>query len=251
MSSIEADKQDKIGFVFIHGAGLESRIWEQVVTGLESPYLLVNFPQSHGEKKGRQGLSLYDYTAHINRQIQAWNVQKFIIVAHSLGGILALKVAEDLSDRLVGLVAIGAMIPRGGGSFLSVLPFAKRTLMRVILRMFGTQPPESAIRKGLCNDLSPEQAAEIVRCFVPESARVYTDRIGAPTPQVPKLYLKLTNDRELTLSVQDKMIANLAPQHVEMLETGHLPMLSKPDELRRALMMFLSQLDGNIPGIRG
>jgi hypothetical protein len=61
----------------------------------------------------------------------------------------------------------------------------------------GTKPPDSAIRAGLCNDLSPEQALEIVRGFVPESIRVYTDRVDVSTPAVPKLYVKLTKDKEL------------------------------------------------------
>ncbi|MBD0383221.1 alpha/beta fold hydrolase [Paenibacillus sedimenti] len=237
--------KERIGFVFIHGAGLESRIWGQVVTGLESPSLLVDFPEREGDKTIRQSLSLQDYITHIKQQIQAWDVLKFVIVAHSLGGVLALKIAEDFSDRLVGFVAVGATIPSQGGSFLSVLPFAQRTLMRVLLRAFGTQPPESAIRKGLCNDLSPDQANEVVRGFAPESVRVYTDRIEALPPRVPKLYLKLMNDQEMNPSHQDKMIANLAPQHVEVLESGHLPMLSKPDELRFALNSFLLQLDAS------
>lgn len=61
------------------------------------------------------------------------------------------------------------------------------------------------------------------------------------TPNVPKLYLKLAKDQELRLSEQDKMIAILDPQNIEILETGHLPMLSKPNELRLALNTFLSQ----------
>jgi pimeloyl-ACP methyl ester carboxylesterase len=143
--------------------------------------------------------------------LYSWEVKKFIIVAHSIGGVLALKIASLLPDRVVGLVAVGAAIPEQGNSFLSAMTFAKRTLMRVLLRIFGTRPPESAIRQGLCNDLTPEQSAAIVRDFVPESIRLYTDRAEAA-----------------------------APQYTEILQSGHLPMMSKPKELRRALQSFLS-----------
>ncbi|MBW7460459.1 alpha/beta hydrolase, partial [Paenibacillus sepulcri] len=89
---------------------------------------------------------------------------------------------------------------------------------------------------------SPEQAAEVVREFVPESVRVYTDRSNADIPPVPKLYIKLLNDRELSKAQQDKMIANFTPEHIASLNTGHLPMLSDPDGLRLALQTFLAKL---------
>ncbi|WP_449621183.1 alpha/beta fold hydrolase [Robertmurraya sp. Marseille-Q9965] len=242
MREIEGQEHEQIGLVFIHGAGLESRIWEPVVSELKRDFLLVNFPEREGENGIRQELTLQEYNAYIKRQIEAWKVRKFVIVAHSLGGVLALKIANDLSERVVGFIAIGATIPKNGGSFLSTFPFAKRFLMNVLLRVFGTRPPESAIRKGLCNELSPERANEIVRDFVPESIHIYTDQTKAIVPtNIPKLYIKLAKDQEMSLFQQDKMISNLAPQNIEILETGHLPMLIKPNELRKSLNSFLTQ----------
>ena len=104
-------------------------------------------------------------------------------------------------------------------------------------------PPESAIRAGLCNDLSLEQTAKIVSGFIPESIRVYTDRVNVAVPVVPKLYVKLTKDKEFSLSLQNKMISNLSPHSVQCLETGHLPMLSDPKGLRLVLQIFLSTME--------
>ncbi|CAG7646850.1 alpha/beta fold hydrolase [Paenibacillus allorhizosphaerae] len=238
----EEQSLESIGFVFIHGAGLNSGIWKTVANQLEYPYLLVDFPQRQSPKAMRHHLTLHDYTTHIQKQIEAWKVKKFVIVAHSLGGIPALQIASAMQDRLAGFAAVGAAIPANGGSFLSIMPPAKRAMMHVLLRVFGTQPPESAIRSGLCNDLTAEQTEEIVRGFAPESIRVYTDRTEAPIPNAPKLYVKLTNDREFGLPQQDRIISHLAPDHVELLDAGHLPMLSKPNELHRALTDFLARI---------
>ncbi len=149
-----------------------------------------------------------------------WDVQHIVIVAHSLGGLPALCVAQALSHRLVGFVAVGAAIPRSGKSFMSVLPIPKRWLLPFVLRKWGTRPPESAIRSGLCNDLAPEQADDVVRSFVPESLRIYTAPVHALPPTVPKL----------------------SPQSVRILDTGHLPMLSDPDGLRTVLHGFVGEL---------
>lgn len=234
---------EPIGLVFIHGAGLNSRIWESVASGLRHPCLFIDFPAVGPGAVSRQKLSLRDYTDHIRQQIAAWDVRKFVLVAHSLGGVLALRVAADWPERLVGFIAVGAAIPENGGSFLSTLPRAKRLLLGAMLRIVGTRPPEAAIRQGLCGDLLPEQATEVVRSFIPESVRVYTERIGAPVPNVPKLYVLLERDAEFALPLQQQMASNLAAHETARLETGHLPMLSRPDELRRLLLEFLARLD--------
>jgi len=239
MIHLQNSMKEKIGIVFVYGAGLESRIWNKVVEGIEHPCLLAEFPLRDRSFDSRGRLSLEDYVTHIKRQVDEWGIRKIVLVAHSLGGVLALKLASELSDRLAGFVAVGAVIPRNGGSFLSVMPLPKRILMSAILRTLGTKPPASAIRAGLCNDLSPDQAAEIVQGFIPEAVRVYADRTNVSVPDVPRLYVKLTKDKELSLSLQNQMIANLSPQSVRSLETGHLPMISDPDGLRVILEDFM------------
>lgn len=246
MSHIQVVKRagEQVGFVFIHGAGLNSKIWERVAAGIESPSLAIDYPNGYvaGGQTSRKHLSMQDYISHMNEQIKAWKVRKFIVVAHSLGGTLALKIAAAFPDRLVGFAAIGAVIPQRGGSFLSAVPFPKRLVLAALLRLAGTKPPESAIRQGLCSDLSPEQAATIVSGFVPESIRVYTERVGSLAPDVPKLYVKLGQDRELPLREQERMASNLEAHDVELLDAGHLPMLSRPDELCQVLNAFMSRI---------
>lgn len=232
---------EKIGFVFIHGAGLEGLVWSKVVEGFDHPCLLAEFPQRKSSLDSRSGLSLGDYVTHMKRQVDDWGIRKIVIVAHSLGGVLALELASLMTDRLAGIVAIGAAIPKNGGSFLSALPFPQRILMSVILRAAGTKPPDSSIRTGLCNDLSPDQAAEVIKGFIPEAVRVYTDRINVPVPDIPKLYVKLNKDKEFSPSLQDKMISNFAPQSVCSLNTGHLPMISNPEGLRSILLEFVTE----------
>lgn len=241
MMKLETMKEE-LGFVFIHGAGLNGGIWDQVVEGLEHPCLKVDYPLRDGSDVSGHHLTLEDYITYMTEQVKTWDMKQFIIVAHSLGGVLAMGLASRLADRVAGIVAIGAAIPKGGGSFVSALPFPQRVIIPFILKMAGTKPPESILRTGLCSDLSEEQTARIIAEFIPESRRVYTDRVQASVPQVPKLYVKLTQDKEFGESVQERMAANLSADRLECLSTGHLPMLSDPQGVRRILGDFVDQV---------
>jgi pimeloyl-ACP methyl ester carboxylesterase len=239
----QMEQQGKLGIVFIYGAGLNRWIWDKVADGLGYPCLAVDFPLRREGGSAHPGeLALEHYAAYIIRQIEAWGVDKFVLVAHSLGGVPALRVAAAMPERVAGFVAVGAVIPPPGGSFLSHLPWLQRLIMSAVLRKVGTRPPESAIRSGLCRDLPPELASDVVRGFVPEAVRVYTDPVGAPAPRVPSLYVKLNKDNQLRPSRQDTMIKNLSPQYVAGMDTGHLPMLSDPEGLRRILQGFVSEV---------
>lgn len=241
--------KEELGFVFIHGAGLNGGVWDYVVEGLGQPCLKVEYPLRDRNVASGHHLGLEDYVNHMAEQVKTWGTNKFVIVAHSLGGVLAMELASRFTGRVAGFVAIGAAIPKRGGSFFSVLPFPQRVIMPIILKTVGTKPPESAIRNGLCSDLPEEQASRIAAEFVPESRKVYTDRVQASVPDVPKLYVKLTQDKEFGLSIQESMIANLSADGVESLSTGHLPMLSDPRGVQRILDGFAKQVNEGLHAV--
>ncbi len=144
--SAEGSARERLGIVFIHGAGLNGTIWEEVASGLSVPCLSAEYPYRDGGMKARESLSLRTYSEHVVEHIEAWDVKRIVMVAHSLGGVVALQAAETLRDRVAGFIGVGAVIPACGGSFLSELPWPQRAVMRVVMRLLGTKPPESAIR---------------------------------------------------------------------------------------------------------
>jgi pimeloyl-ACP methyl ester carboxylesterase len=235
---------DRIGLVFIHGAGMGGWIWEAMAPGLEAPHLFTDFP---GRESGTKGLRLDDYVRHLRDQVDRFRSDRLAIVAHSLGGVVALQLAEELQGRIAGLIGVGAAVPREGGSFVSSLPPAKRALTRVVMRIAGTRPPEAAIRRGLCNDLPAEAADEVVRRFVPESRALYFERTGAPVPDVPRMYVRLTDDREFAVPLQRAMASNLGAEAEREIASGHMAMLRKPDELTQVVNQFAAHVGAGSP----
>ncbi|TYP68955.1 alpha/beta fold hydrolase [Paenibacillus methanolicus] len=228
------------GVVFLSGAGLGQGIWAGVLSQIECPVLVAEYPGKDGAPEANNSFSLGDYAEHVQRQIERWGVRRFVLVAHSLGGLIGLRIAKQMPERVAGFIAVGAIIPKNGGSFLSVQPWPKRVLVSTVLRLAGTKPPAAAIRQGLCHDLTSAQTESVVAGFKPESIRVYTDGCEAGVPEVPRMYVKLTQDRELDQRLQDRMALQLAAHRTVSLPSGHLPMLRMPEELSRTLMEFMA-----------
>lgn len=211
-----------------------------MVPHLAGPSLPVDFPGRGRPPEERSGLSLDDYADSVAAQVRTFPPRRIVLVAHSVAGILMSRLVRDLPDRVEGLVAVGAAIPRGEGSFLSTLPVPQRFVIGAIMRVFGTRPTEAAIRKGLCSDLPSDLADEVVDRFDPESRALYRSPAPPPSVELPSVYLRLTSDQELGLSLQDRMARNLDAGQVIDLRSGHMPMLSQPRTLARVINEFVA-----------
>ncbi len=166
---------------------------------------------------------------------------KVVLVGHSLGGVVMMRLGELLGDRVVGMVAVAAAIPTPSGSFLSCLPQPRRTIMRLVLKLAGTKVPPSAIRSSLCTDLTEEQAERIINSFTTESRALYTSKVDYRQKSFPALYIVTTEDPEFSSDWQRTMAARLGASSVEV-KAGHLPMLSKPKEITAAIEKYLKNI---------
>lgn len=231
-----------IGIVLINGAGLNSSVWNTLKQKIDNPVLSIEFPNRMTDGKSNKKLTFDDYINTAIAEIKNWRKDDFIIVAHSIGACVGLTVAEHFKKELQGFIAIGSVIPKSGQSFVSSLPLPQRLLLPILLTLFGTKPPEKSIEAELCNDLNRETTASVVSEFTPESKRLYTTKIRFELPDTKRLYIKLTNDKSIPIDFQEKMAQNLRATEIESINSGHLPMLSKPDELTRILADFIKNI---------
>lgn len=236
--------KNNIGIVFIHGAGLGSYIWEDIKSKIGMPSLAINFPNRNKGNKVNDDLKLLDYVNPIVNEIKKWDERRVVIVTHSIGGLIGLKVAEEIMhQQLSGFIAISSIIPAPGDSFISSLPFPKNFMTNIMIKLAGTKPSKASIIKGYCNDLTPGQTKKVVENFTPEAKSLYYERINPKIPEVKKLYIKLLNDKELTVEMQDKMAKNLRADKVVAFNSGHLPMLSIPGQMTSVIHDFIKEID--------
>lgn len=102
--------------------------------------------------------------------------------------------------------------------------------MGAMVRVLGTRPPASVLRRQLCHGLDDPTADRLIGDFAPESRRLYIDRLPArPAPSWPKdtAYLLTTDDVEFPTTLQERYAGVLGAPTTPV-ASSHLPMLTHP-----------------------
>lgn len=240
--SIAEKMENTTGLVLLSGAGLNPNIWNALIREMDVPCLAIKYPGRDESETDKPSFKFQEYVETAALQIDEWGKERFIIVGHSIGACVGLTVANKFTGRVKGFVAIGSIIPKPGRSFASALPFPQNLVMPVVLRIFGTKPPVKSIKRELCNDLSAGIAETIINDFTPESRALFTSKINYELPNAKRLYIELANDQSIPLNIQKRMAISLKAHKVCSMDSGHLPMVSKPAELAKVLSDFMIEL---------
>lgn len=224
----------KVPVLLLSGAGLPAWIWDDV-----RPHgaVVAAYP------RGRA--SLADHADAVAAQAP---VERFVVVAHSIGGVVAAELLARHPTRVAGVLGLCALVPPPGRSFVSAQPFPARVLLPAVLRVAGTRPPTSAVRRGVAAGLPTATADRLLADFVPESRRLYLDQVTddrAPgrAASAARGYLRTTSDPEVGEALQTRSASCLAADWIEDVATGHLPQLEQPEAVVRALGRLLSQVE--------
>ncbi len=219
--------------VFLHGAGLGSFIWDEVIGLIKMPSLAIDFPCRNSTKALK--LKLEDYVHHVGNEIERQGGQSVFIVAHSIGGMIATEVTYKLGERVKGIIGVGASIPKRGDSFVSSQGFPNHLILPIVLRFLGTSVAPKMLKMDLCSDLNEEKSNVILSSFTPESKALYLSKRVTENLPDKRFYIRLKNDKAYSLKTQNKMISNFKAQKVIDLDCGHLPMLSHTTILAQIL----------------
>ncbi len=228
-----------LAFVLIHGGGLDTWVWERLTPLLKLPALAVRRAIAPPRKR----LTITDCAQYIQAQIAAAGLKRVILVAHSIGGVLAPPVATLLPEQVVHIVFVGANIPPEGQSAISIFRPSERFGLAVWLRLMAgkitwmDKAVEADMRKTLCNDLDEATIQQVLAGGKhPEPPALFYEPVSRlAMPAVPCTYIKLLQDQGLLPPAkQDEMAANIGAQMLT-LNTGHTAMLSRPDELAQLL----------------
>ncbi|MEU8301479.1 alpha/beta hydrolase [Micromonospora sp. NPDC048909] len=217
--------------LFLSGAGLPDWIWDDVRRSLgEERETRVASRPENGQAR------LRDYA---QAAIDSAPTGRFVIVAHSAGGVIGSEVLRLVPERVSAFLAISAVIPRPGGSFISAMPVPNRWVLSAVMRFAGTRPPDSAIRRGLAHGLDEQVADNLIADFTPESPGLYRDGTAHREWNGWRGYLHTSGDRELPIALQRRCAQRLGAAWQNELDAGHLPMLEDHHAVAASITRFI------------
>lgn len=216
--------------LLLSGAGLPEWIWDGVRSHLEGSHETQVAPRPTGLVTG-----IRDY---VNAALESAPAGPFAIVAHSAGGVVGAELFRLAPERVTGILGVCAVVPPSGGSFITAMPVPNRWLLNIAMRLAGTRPPESAIRKTLAHGLDEQTIDRLIADFTPEPQSYFRERIGEQAASGARGYAVSTADRELPATLQRRFAAHLGATWQHELPTGHLPMLENPAALAKTISRF-------------
>ena len=106
------NKKNSIPIVFIHGVGLNHKIWEPQINVFENTFLAYDI-LGHGKTPlNKENLSFDDFSNQLINLIDELNIRRIHLVGFSIGSLIARNFAAKHSDRLESLILLCSIFKR-------------------------------------------------------------------------------------------------------------------------------------------
>ena len=214
---------DHPNVVLIHGAFADGSSWSAVTEALQSKGYAVVAPQL-------PETSLADDVARL-RQVLAWLEGPTVVAGHSYGGQVITSLGAD-TGSVVGLVYIAAFALEEGETIDGVngnYP-PPRALANVIVdeQGFGRVPEDDFIGH-FAADVDPAKARAMQAAQQPVAMSVFSDVMGTPAwKSLPCWYLVATNDEAIAPDAERMFAERIGAETVEV-PSSHVAMVSHPE----------------------
>ena len=238
-------------YVLVHGGGATARFWDRLVPLLDGEALAVDLPGRGGHPADLATITVDDEVASVVADIdRAGTDDNVVLVAHSSGGLVVPGVVAALDGRVERIVLNAALVPPENGcgldgmqprhaAGLSAAVEAAMAEGRTITLPGPPDDPEQFRATYGGDPLSDEDLAFVVdpvRC-VPDTIHHYFQPVHWSLARgIPVTYILNERDRPIPPALQEEMVTRLPdPPHVVRLGTGHLPAVTHPHELAKAV----------------
>jgi pimeloyl-ACP methyl ester carboxylesterase len=126
----DAGEPDAPALLLVHGLGSEADTWRSVIRPLSQDFRVIapDLPGFGRSAKPNRAYTVDFLTGTVLGLMDALSLEKVTLCGHSLGGILAHKIAADHPDRIERLILVGGTLTQRGGTgglemLLFLIPF--------------------------------------------------------------------------------------------------------------------------------
>jgi pimeloyl-ACP methyl ester carboxylesterase len=225
-------------FILVHGSNHSSRCWEPVVGLLDAPVLAVDLPGRGRHPAPLDQVHVSDFIESAVKDIEDAHATDAVLVGHSMAGLSLAGIVDHVHDRLRHVVFVSCVVPRPGESMLSELPPALAELSRSATPTpAGLWPGKKVLAQTMCGGMDEGQTTFTLDVSVPEAFWPMHDPVDLSGLRhaVPRTWVKLLRDRAPSPEQADAYAERTGCTQVVELDTGHLAMITHPQELADVL----------------
>ena len=250
------DTGNGLPVVLLHGFAEDSSIW-QAQTNFLQYHCRVIIPDLPGSGKSqllqKEDAGIEDCAACINALLDHADIDKCIMLGHSMGGYITLAFAEKFSDKLNGFGFVHSTAfadteekksTRKKGIRMmeehGVYPFVKNTPANLFSENYKTAHPEKVA--GLIESGKNFSKQALIQYYTAMMNR--PDRSAVlEKSSVPVLFIIGSEDVAAPLDDLLKQVYLPKISHIHIIQgVGHMSMWEKPDELNNYLVNFINSV---------
>ncbi|HOW57170.1 MAG TPA: alpha/beta hydrolase [Smithellaceae bacterium] len=241
--AVDKEQPAKIKFptplLFIHGAGITSKYLANYLgyfarTGWESYAINLRGHKPSSREEGLAGVTIEDYIDDIKKVIVALRLENCALIGHSMGGLLALKVASQM-ESIRALVTIASAPPLGVPMEMKMnLPYSGMIIKSMwgMMNFKPVKPTFFMAGKTLLNNIPEKERKDIYSLLVAESIVAgYQVSQGVPVNmqniKCPKLVIGCRKDVMAPEEMERHLADCLNADYIAYEQFAHLPMLEE------------------------
>lgn len=236
--------------ILVHGAGGSHLSWPAEIRRMPGQRILAMDLPGHGRSSGLGRKTIPEYAKNILEMMDELGVYKALLVGHSMGGGIALKLALDHPERVLGLglVATSARL-RVSQAILDGLAHQSTSMPAIeaiIDWSFGSQV-EEPIKKLAVRLLAETRPAVLRNDLVACNNFDVIERL--PEIDKPTLIICGTEDRMTPLRYSELMAGQIRGAALQTIDqAGHMVMLEQPRRIAILLNVFINSIE-YVPGV--
>ncbi|MGA5546215.1 alpha/beta fold hydrolase [Mycobacterium sp. NPDC051198] len=241
----EAADSDHLPVLFVHPINLQGLAWAQVATVCRRFCLLPDM-RGHGLSTANGPFGVDAWVEDLLAVLDRFDVARCHVVGGSLGGTLAVALADRAPERVASIAAFGSTLAPAGDDLEAVLDALRDNGVR---KTFEHGIPEMSVAPGTPADVvsaivdmtNPNDVPTVSAVW---RATIDTDITGlAAGVTVPALVVTGEFDRTCPPDQGRAMAAQLNAPFVPMPGIGHLPMMEAPGATAALVRDFLSRVE--------
>ena len=228
--------------VFVHGAGGTHQHWLYQIRDLSQALAYAMDLPGHGRSEVPGRNSIREYASWLVDFLDAVELERVVLVGHSMGGAIALSSALSFPERIagLGLVATGGRL-RVSPTLLETIQQDPEAAVSAICRSaFGPGVPPQMLRQG--RQQMESVPADVLRGdFRACDEFDVISRLGEIA--APTLVLCGTCDALTPAKYSVYLRDHIQGSQLSLIEgAGHMVMLERPQEVLKALEGLLTNL---------